>query len=135
MVKKRVLLIEDDRFVVSLYEQVLSGDQFELDLADDGQVGLQKALEKKYDLIILDLDIRNPKKEGIEVLTELKQDEENKLTPVVILSSMKDEDLIEQCLARGALSYIIKGNNSASEIKAQIDGFLSQTNNHQNYLP
>ena len=100
----RILLIEDDARVASFIRRGLREEQFVVDVAKDGEEGLFQAQTGDYDLIILDLML--PKKDGVEVLRELRA--ERISAPILILSAKdKYKDKIEG-LNTGADDYLTK---------------------------
>ena len=66
----RILVVEDEKKVARFIERGLKEEQFTVDLAADGEEGLYRALNYPYDLIVL--DVLMPKKDGFQVLTELR---------------------------------------------------------------
>ena len=79
----RILVIEDDSRVASFIRRGLSADRFLVDVAPDGQSGLELAVSKDYSLIVLDLML--PGMTGQEVLTGLRKT--NRAVPVLILTA------------------------------------------------
>ena len=75
-------------------------------LAYDGEDGLAKAKEVAPDLILLDLML--PKKDGIAVLKEMREDDKTKDIPVMILSQLSDTDKISEGVALGVVGYLVK---------------------------
>ena len=99
----KILVIEDDKMINNLLCKVLSDGGYEVESALDGEEGLKNALEKDYDMILLDLML--PKKSGEEVLSEIRQ---VKTTPAIVLSAKSEVmDRIE-LLRIGADDYICK---------------------------
>ncbi len=124
---KKLLLIEDDKFLAELL-----GDQFRkagisYDLALDGEDGLLKARASSYDLILLDLIL--PGIDGYEVLRQLKADTELKKIPVLILSNLSQKDEIERGIRLGAEDFLIKSNFDIGEITRRIKKILEKTSN------
>src|SRR6056297_625974 len=105
---KKILIIEDDKFLRQLVSRKLSKQDFEIAEAVDGEQGLEKAKEEKPDLILLDLIL--PGMDGFEVLSELKEDPELSSIPVVILSNLGQKDEIEKGLQMGAEDYLVKAH-------------------------
>ncbi len=124
---KKLLLIEDDKFLAELL-----GDQFKkagisYDLALDGEDGLLKARASSYDLVLLDLIL--PGIDGYEVLRQLKADIELKKIPVLILSNLSQKDEIERGIRLGAEDFLIKSNFDIGEITRRIKKILEKTSN------
>ena len=122
--KKRILLVEDDRFLRRACEASLTQRGFLVTSANDGEEGLRLAQSESFDLILLDLLM--PKKPGIEVLAELRAAGPPKADiPVLILSnSSRDEDK-RRAVALGAVGYYVKANLSLKALGDEIDRLLS----------
>lgn len=115
---RTILFIEDEPTLQKRIEEALTKEGFQIENAMDGEAGLQKAREIKPDLILLDIIL--PKKDGFEVLKELKQDESTKNIPVVILTNLESSNDVEKALGLGATTYLVKANYELSEIIAKI---------------
>ena len=99
--KKKILLIEDDKFISRAYKDGLVRAGFEVDVAMDGKEGMEKIKSDGPDLILLDLVM--PVKSGFEVLQEVKIDKELKDMPLEI-KILKNLDLFCQKEVIGHLS-------------------------------
>ncbi|HEY6378844.1 MAG TPA: response regulator [Candidatus Dormibacteraeota bacterium] len=119
-----VLLIEDDPAVLEMYQLKLSLDGYHVSVATDGEAGVARAIELRPDIIFL--DIRLPKKDGFAVLQELREREETKEIPVIILSNYGEQDLVERGLKLGALEYVIKADTTPSSLSGGIGRWLGQ---------
>jgi DNA-binding response OmpR family regulator len=95
-----VLLVEDDLGILEMYELKLTLDGYRVVTAADGDEGIALARAVKPDIIFL--DVRLPKKDGFEVLTELRADPTTADIPVIILSNYGDEELVDRGLRLGA---------------------------------
>ena len=114
----RVLICEDDPLISRMYQTVFEFEGFEVDMARNGEEGLEK-LKKNTPVMIL-LDIMMPKMSGIEVLEEIKADPNYKKIPVVVLTNLSGAKDAEHALELGAIKYIVKSQNKPREIVAQI---------------
>ncbi|HSX48183.1 MAG TPA: response regulator, partial [Candidatus Nanoarchaeia archaeon] len=85
---KKILIIEDDKFIAEMYAKLLVGHGYKVDFAVNGKEGLQKAKGGDYDLILL--DIMMPEVTGIDVLKQLRGDDGIGLanTKIVILTNL-----------------------------------------------
>jgi len=119
-----VLLIEDDPAVVEMYKMKLELDGYRVTIAADGDEGLARARELKPDIIFLDL--RLPKKDGFEVLRELRESDATRATPVIILSNYGQRELIERGLTLGANEFLIKAQTTPSSLSEGIDEWLKE---------
>jgi DNA-binding response OmpR family regulator len=100
----RVLLIEDEIYIAKPIEQALKRDNYSVDLAFDGEHGLDCGLTDVYDIVVLDIML--PKMDGITVLRELRKN--GVKTPVLLLTAKKQiQDRIDG-LDSGADDYLVK---------------------------
>ena len=103
--RMNVLIVEDSRFLRISNQRALQHAGYEVITAADGEEGLRLALERKPDLVVLDLML--PKLPGYEVLRELRKHRETAKVPVMVVSSLprsSDQKLLED----GATSYFEK---------------------------
>ncbi len=99
-----VLIIEDEKKLVDILKIALKGERYSVDVAYDGQEGLDKAMKNNYSLILLDIMIS--KKDGLEVCRELRAHQIH--TPIIMLTARGTlEDRVEG-LNAGADDYLIK---------------------------
>lgn len=115
---KTILFIEDEPTLQKRIIEALTKEGYKIENAMDGEAGLKKAKEIKPELILLDIIL--PKKNGFEVLEELKQNESTKNIPVVILTNLEGNNDIEKALKLGATTYLVKANYKLSEIIEKI---------------
>jgi len=101
---KKVLVVEDDPNIVNLLEIHLQDLDCEVDKAMDGKLGLEKGLNNKYDLILLDVML--PYKDGIEICRTLRAKDIQ--TPILILTARSEEIDKVLGLEMGADDYITK---------------------------
>lgn len=100
----KILVIDDERSIRNTLKDILEYEKYEVDLAEDGQKGLEKMGAAEYDIILC--DIKMPGLDGIEVLeqlTELTPD-----TPVVMISGHGNIDTAVESIKKGAFDYIEK---------------------------
>lgn len=122
---KKILIVEDDKFLMNALRVKLTESDFEVVLAQDGEEAL-KALESiQPDLILLDLIL--PKKDGFAVLEEIKRDEKLKKIPVVIISNLGQTEDIERGKKFGAADYIVKADTSIQGIIDKINTIISKS--------
>jgi DNA-binding response OmpR family regulator len=119
---KKILIIEDDKFLRELIAQKLTQEEYEIAEAVDGEDGLQSIKKEKPDLVLLDLIL--PGMDGFEVLTKAKEDAEIAGIPIIILSNLGQRDDIERGLKIGAVDYMIKAHFTPAEIIAKIKEVL-----------
>ena len=122
--KIKILLIEDDPFLLSMYATKFELEGFEIIFAEDGEKALKVANKEKPDIILLDVLL--PKMDGFEVLKELKKNEETKAVPVILLTNLSQRDDVEKGLALGAVDYLIKAHFMPTEVVEKIKKILAE---------
>ena len=119
----KILIVEDDDFLLQMYVTKLELEGFKAFGSINGEQGLKSAQREKPDLILLDLNL--PEMDGFEVLAELKKNDETKNIPVLILTNYAQKEHIDKCLDMGADDYLIKAHFVPSEVIAKIKTVLS----------
>lgn len=102
----RVLLVEDDRSIQALivnYFTKKEKDTFALDVAEDGQTGLEKAYENHYDCLLLDVML--PELDGFEICREIRRESD---VPIMFITARTDESDILNGYALGCDDYVVK---------------------------
>jgi len=115
---KKILVIEDDKFLRELISQKLIKEGYDIAEAVDGEKGVESVKEEKPDLVLLDLIL--PGIDGFEVLSRIKSDPASAQVPIIILSNLGQKDDIERGLKMGAADYLIKAHFTPGEIIDKI---------------
>lgn len=115
---KKALIVEDDVFVISIYETKLEHEGFEVEVAGNGLEALKKLENFKPDLILL--DILMPYLDGLGTLKEMKKNQDWKNIPVIMLTNLSEKDKVEEALSLGADDYLIKSHFTPSEVIVKI---------------
>lgn len=123
MKKAHIILIEDDPILSKVINEELKIAGYDVDLAMDGEYGLELVKTKKPDLVLLDLIL--PKKHGFDVLADMKKSPETQSIPVIILTMLGSDDDIKKGIKLGANDYIVKSQHAVGEIIEKVDNFLS----------
>jgi len=121
---QKILAIEDETRLQKMLEEIFKQGGFELFSANDGVSGLKLAEEKMPDIILLDLIL--PKKNGFDVLKELKANPRLAKIPVVVLTNLEGARDIEKALSLGAYTYLVKANYSLDDILKKVKEVLVQ---------
>ena len=116
----KILIVEDEEAIADLEKDYLELSGFEVEVANDGETGLKKALENDYDLFILDLML--PGVDGFEICRQVR-DEKN--TPIIMVSAKKDDIDKIRGLGLGADDYITKPF-SPSELVARVKAHMAR---------
>ena len=115
----RVLYVEDEQFLAEAVKHNLNKEDIECDLAFDGEDGLNMALDKIYDVVILDVML--PKLSGIDILRRMR--ERKIATPVIMLSALSEVEDKVHGLESGADDYLAKPFKTA-ELVARIKALM-----------
>ncbi|MBM3250757.1 MAG: response regulator [Candidatus Nealsonbacteria bacterium] len=119
---KKILIIEDDKFLRRVISQKLSREGYEISEAVDGEKGVKLTQEENPDLVLLDLIL--PGMDGFEVLANLKKNPQLSKIPVIILSNLGQREDIDKGLKMGAVDYLVKAHFTPGEIIDRIDRAL-----------
>lgn len=122
--KKKIILVEDDKFLSEMYVVKLTESGFEVDVAADGEEGLNKIKEQKPDLVLLDIVL--PKMDGFEVLRNIKNEPSLKNVSVIALTNLGQKEEVEKGLKLGADDYIIKAHFTPTEVVAKAKKVLEK---------
>lgn len=117
---KRILIVEDEESIADLEKDYLELSNFEVEVANDGDTGLQKGLGGDFDLIILDLML--PGVDGFEICRQIR---DQKNTPIIMVSAKKDDIDKIRGLGLGADDYMTKPF-SPSELVARVKAHLAR---------
>jgi DNA-binding response OmpR family regulator len=118
----KVLVIEDDVFLLRILDVKLSREGLNVIKAVDGEQAVDLTLKEIPDLILLDLIL--PKKDGFDVLREIKDNPKTQAIPVLILSNLGQEVDIERGLELGAVDYLVKTRFSINAVIEKVKQYL-----------
>ena len=111
---KTILLVDDDMTLREMYTERLKAEGFQVIAAKDGEEALQLASENKPNLILL--DIMMPKINGLDVLKKLKEQDDTKNIPVMVLTALIQDRERMESVTRGADDYIVKSETMPGEV-------------------
>jgi CheY-like chemotaxis protein len=103
--RKKILLV-DDMATVTKLERVLLGDGYDYLEARNGQEGVDLARKEQPDLILMDVNM--PVMGGIEALRKLKSERDTRWIPVVMVTTMTEQGLIDECERLGSYAFLNK---------------------------
>jgi DNA-binding response OmpR family regulator len=122
---RRVLVIEDDRFLRRLCETTLGRRGFVVLTAADGEAGIHLARTHRPDLVLLDLFV--PKIVGQEVLRLLKAEASTRSIPVLVLSNTSRQREIDEVMQLGAIGFLSKANLSLCQLGDRVAALLASS--------
>ncbi|HRY82369.1 MAG TPA: response regulator [Candidatus Moranbacteria bacterium] len=121
--KKTIMIVEDDSFVMDIYETKIAKEGFGVITAVNGAEAVKKLEEgARPDLILLDIIM--PYMDGLEVLKKIKSNDNLKNIPVVLLTNLSQKEEIQEGFDLGAEDYLIKSHFTPSEVMEKINKYL-----------
>lgn len=116
--KTQVLIAEDDRFLGNVLKTKLQQEGFEVHLVTDGEQALTALAAAPPDILLLDVIM--PKKNGFDVLAELRLKKGGSDVPVIILSNLGQEEDVKRGMALGAVDFLVKSDHSLQEVVNKV---------------
>lgn len=123
---KTILIVEDEKPLNEILSERFENEGFKVIRANDGKEALAIALEKKPDLILL--DVMMPSMGGLSMLKVLRGHESGKNIPVIILTNLNDTETINDALAGGAYDILIKSDIEVRDIVENVRNRLFPEN-------
>lgn len=123
--KKSILIIDDDRYNRDFYQELLTDNNYVVETAENGQVGIDKmTATPHYDLILLDIVM--PTKDGMETLTDLqaRPDIKEKHGAIYMLSALGQDSVLENAKKLGAAGFIVKTDITPDQFLRKIAELL-----------
>lgn len=120
--RARVLIADDDPFIVQLLSEICTAEDFDIAVVSDGERVVDTALEQAPDLILLDLMM--PGRNGFQVVEELRERPDTRAIPVILVTAVSDHDSIRKGYQLGANDYIVKPfrvGELVSRLRTHID--------------
>jgi DNA-binding response OmpR family regulator len=127
MTKDKILIVEDEPFLLDMYKMKFEQDGFEAISAADGEKAIRISRREKPNIILL--DIMMPKIDGFEVLKNLKKNPLTKSIPVLIFSNFSQKEQKEKGIALGATDYFVKTNYTPNQVLEKVKNILIENNN------
>ncbi len=121
---KKILLVEDDNFIIDIYVTKLKEVGFSVQSAVNGEDALAKIKQSRPDLVLLDIVL--PQVTGFEFLQEIKSMPELKNVPVIVISNLGQKKEVEKGLSLGAAKYLIKAHYTPTEVVEEIRAVLNK---------
>jgi len=119
----KILIVEDDAFLLKMYSKKFQVRGYEVDSATNGVDGIAKMQSFKPDIVLM--DIMMPKLNGLEALDKIKLSPEIKNIPVIILTNLSSTVDAQTALSRGAVKYIIKSEYTPTQIVDAVEKNLT----------
>lgn len=121
---KRVLLVEDEADIRDLYSEYLRDSNYQVIEAADGNAALEKSQTGDWDIMLLDIML--PNQDGIQILKKLKSDERLRDKPIIILTNLNIESVVNEIFEVGADGFLIKSEITPDKIVNEIETVLQK---------
>lgn len=122
--KKKILIVDDDGFLLDMYAFKFSQNNFEVHTATDGAQALAK-LQGGLNPDVLLIDVIMPVMDGFEVLEKIQTDKLCADTIKIILSNKSQQSDIDKGMSLGVRGYIVKANSTPAEVIQQVIKILT----------
>lgn len=119
---KKILIAEDESILLNVLKDRFEAEGWKVTVAKDGIEAMEAINKSKFDLVLLDLLM--PRKDGFEVLKEVKDNPELKNLPIIVLSNLGGDDDIKKALSLGAKDYFVKTQHPMSEVVEKVENLL-----------
>lgn len=119
----KIVIAEDEEILIKILREQFEKEGFAVALAADGMEAMSVIKKSKPDVVLLDLVL--PKKNGFEVLEELKASEDIKMIPVIVLSNLGQDEEIKRALKLGATGYLVKNHHPISKVVEKVREYLT----------
>lgn len=118
----KILIVEDDKFIGRAYKDGLERAGFKVKLVTDGSQVLAALSEFSAELILLDLIL--PGVDGFEVLETVKNNDQYKHLPIIVLSNLSQESDISRAKNLGAMDFVVKAGFSMNALIEKVTAFF-----------
>ena len=128
MPKQKILIVDDDKFLLDMYALKFSQSGFEVFTAENGLQAVEK-LRNKLEPQIIMLDLIMPEMDGFEMLEKIN---EEKLVPdavKIVISNKSQQTDMDRAKSLGAVGYIVKANSTPVEVIGEVKAILAEKNN------
>ncbi len=127
--KTRILLVEDDFYILDIYQTKLTQEGFKVLIAEDGEEAVKTVkkelkLAEVIDLILLDISM--PHMNGLECIKSLKAVKGAENIPFIVLTNLVKQSLLDEFFALGAIDYLVKADYTPRQIVAKVNAHLEK---------
>ena len=114
----KIAIIEDDQVIAQMYRMKFESEGFEVEVAENGKLGVELAQNMKPDMVLLDLKM--PEMSGEEALKVMRASDWGKHMPVIILTNLGEEEAPKSLQALGVHSYIVKAELTPRQVTERV---------------
>lgn len=118
----KIVIVEDEKILLKVLKEKFEENGFTVKVAVDGEEAIPVIKGFQPDIVLLDIIL--PKKDGLQILEELKKSPEYQNIPVIMLSNLGEDDKIKTSFALGATDYFIKTQHPVNEVVDRVKNYL-----------
>lgn len=125
--KPRILVVEDDQFMLKAHEIKFTHEGFDIWFAKDGDEALGFLTRERPDVVLLDLML--PRTSGFDVLVAIRKHAVWKDVPVIVMTNLGQPQDVERAKSLGANDYLIKANTKISDVVKKVREYIKMEEN------
>lgn len=114
----KILIIEDEKVLLKALVTKFTAEGFDVITAKDGKAGLDKAIDEKPDIMLVDIIL--PEMDGVTMLENLRKDEWGKTAKAIILTNLADEAKLEEARSNNVNDYLIKSDWKLEDVVKRV---------------
>lgn len=118
----KILIVEDDPFLLKMYVKKLQVEGYDVQFAKDGAEGLAKIKSFMPDLVLMDVML--PKMNGLEAIEKAKADPQIKNIPILVLSNLSSTADSEAAVKKGAVGFLVKSDYTPAQVIEKVKQYL-----------
>jgi two-component system phosphate regulon response regulator PhoB len=126
-IKKSILIVDDDSFLLSMYREKFKKAGFDVRLAENGDKALEILRGEDPPAVVM-IDIVMPGMDGLELLSQIRNEKLAASSLIVFLTNQGAREDIEKARSLGAAGYIVKASTIPSEVVAEVERILKTRN-------
>jgi DNA-binding response OmpR family regulator len=119
----KILIAEDEESLVKVFREKFEREKFTVEFVMVGDLVLSAVKKFMPDIILLDIIL--PKKTGLVILKELKDDPEVKHIPIIMISNLDGDEQIKESIKLGAIDYLVKSQHPINEVVEKVNNAIA----------
>src|SRR5215510_13086669 len=121
---KKILIVEDDQIVANIYRNKFSVEGYQVEIALDGQSGMEMLNSFRPDAVVLDLML--PKMTGVDFMKQVRSQSEFQQLPVIVFSNTYLTNMVQEAWKAGATKCLSKANCSPKQLLEVVRNSISR---------
>jgi DNA-binding response OmpR family regulator len=118
----KIVIVEDEIDIGEVYKALLEDSGHSVEMVNDGEQGVELLTTSEWDLLLLDIML--PKKDGLDVLHETVHAKNYKNQPIIMLTNLEKDVIVQESLESGAVDYLIKSDINPSDVVDAVTKYL-----------